>query len=178
MSVVFYRSARRDGILKALEKLSGPSLSREYQREDIEKVLFKKIKVRFPILFKRALEYHLVGVPLNESKRACLMKKSFQFLDKGCPRPAAFSGSHSYGKPFWQQSGTSPSTITQGIERISNSFALSATIDFSTSKIVTSSSGPARLFTRSIASKHIWHIETKTSICRFLFVCFFTAITD
>ena len=60
MSVVFYRSARRDGILKALEKLRGPSLSREYQREDIEKVLFKKIKVRFPILFKRAVEFKIL----------------------------------------------------------------------------------------------------------------------
>ena len=60
MSVVFYRSARRDGILKALEKLSGPSLSREYQREDIEMVLFKKIKVRFSILFKRAVEFQML----------------------------------------------------------------------------------------------------------------------
>jgi len=60
MSVVFYRSARRDGILKALEKLRGPSLSREYQREDIEMVLFKKIKVRFSILFKRAVEFQML----------------------------------------------------------------------------------------------------------------------
>jgi hypothetical protein len=58
MSVVFYRSARRDGILKALEELRGPSLPREYQCEDIEKVLFRKIKVQFPILFKRALKFH------------------------------------------------------------------------------------------------------------------------
>ena len=46
------------------------------------------------------------------------MKRSFQLLDKGCPKPAAFSGSHSYGKPFSQQSGTSPSITTQGIEGV------------------------------------------------------------
>ena len=60
MSVVFYRLAGRHGILKALEKLRGPSLSREYQREDIEMVLFKKIKVRFSILFKRAVEFQML----------------------------------------------------------------------------------------------------------------------
>jgi hypothetical protein len=40
------------------EELRGPSLPREYQCEDIEKVLFRKIKVQFPILFKRALKFH------------------------------------------------------------------------------------------------------------------------
>ena len=98
------------------------------------------------------------------------MKRFFQFLDKGCPRPAAFSGFHSYGKPFWQQSRTSPSITTQGIERIPSSFALSATTDLVISAIATSSAGPARRLTRSIASKHTGHPAIKTSIFRLFFI--------
>ena len=37
--------------------LHGPSLPREFHRQDMEKIFKKKIKTRFPILFKRALEF-------------------------------------------------------------------------------------------------------------------------
>ena len=37
----------------------GASLPREFHREDMAKIFNKKIKTRFPILFKRALDFHL-----------------------------------------------------------------------------------------------------------------------
>ena len=40
--------------------LHGPSLPREFQRQDMESLFNKKIKTRFPILFKRAVEFHLM----------------------------------------------------------------------------------------------------------------------
>ena len=45
---------------KKLKALHGPSLPREFHRQDMESLFNKKIKTRFPILFKRALEFHLL----------------------------------------------------------------------------------------------------------------------
>ena len=55
--LVFARSKRNPKKLKALH---GASLPREFQRQDMAKIFNKKIKTRFPILFKRALEFHLM----------------------------------------------------------------------------------------------------------------------
>ena len=40
--------------------LHGASLPREFHRQDMEKIFKKKIKTRFPILFKRAVEFHML----------------------------------------------------------------------------------------------------------------------
>jgi len=40
--------------------LHGPSLPREFHRQDMESIFKKKIKTRFPILFKRAVDFHLM----------------------------------------------------------------------------------------------------------------------
>ena len=48
------------GNLKKLKALHGASLPREFHREDMAKIFNKKIKTRFPILFKRALDFHLM----------------------------------------------------------------------------------------------------------------------
>ena len=45
---------------KRIEALHGASLPREFERQDMAKIFNKKIKTRFPILFKRALEFHLM----------------------------------------------------------------------------------------------------------------------
>ena len=45
---------------KKLKALHGPSLPREFHRQDMESLFNKKIKTRFPILFKRALDFHLM----------------------------------------------------------------------------------------------------------------------
>ena len=45
---------------KRIEALHGPSLPREFHRQDMEKIFKKKIKTRFPILFKRAVEFHML----------------------------------------------------------------------------------------------------------------------
>jgi len=45
---------------KRIEALHGASLPREFERQDMEKIFNKKIKTRFPILFKRALDLHLM----------------------------------------------------------------------------------------------------------------------
>jgi len=45
---------------KRIEALHGASLPREFHRQDMVKIFNKKIKTRFPILFKRALEFHLL----------------------------------------------------------------------------------------------------------------------
>ena len=45
---------------KRAEVLHGPSLPREFHRQDMESIFNKKIKTRFPILFKRALDFHLM----------------------------------------------------------------------------------------------------------------------
>tara|TARA_B100000929_G_scaffold283373_1_gene264371 strand:- start:392 stop:943 length:552 start_codon:yes stop_codon:yes gene_type:complete len=55
--LVFGKSKRKKNKLKALH---GASLPREFHRGDMEKIFNKKIKTRFPILFKRALEFHLM----------------------------------------------------------------------------------------------------------------------
>jgi len=55
--LVFGKSKRKKNKLKALH---GASLPREFHREDMAKIFNKKIKTRFPILFKRALEFHLM----------------------------------------------------------------------------------------------------------------------
>jgi len=43
-----------------LKALHGASLPREFHREDMAKIFNKKIKTRFPILFKRAVEFHML----------------------------------------------------------------------------------------------------------------------
>jgi hypothetical protein len=45
---------------KKLKALHGPSLPREFHRQDMESLFNKKIKTRFPILFKRALEFQML----------------------------------------------------------------------------------------------------------------------
>ena len=43
-----------------LEALHGASLPREFHRQDMESIFKKKIKTRFPILFKRAVEFQML----------------------------------------------------------------------------------------------------------------------
>ena len=57
--LVFGKSKRKKNKLKALH---GASLPREFHRGDMEKIFNKKIKTRFPILFKRAVQFHLMKV--------------------------------------------------------------------------------------------------------------------
>ena len=45
---------------KKIEDLHGASLPREVEQQDMAKLFNKKIKTRFPILFKRALDFHLM----------------------------------------------------------------------------------------------------------------------
>ena len=45
---------------KQIKAVHGASLPREFERQDMESLFNKKIKTRFPILFKRALEFHLM----------------------------------------------------------------------------------------------------------------------
>ena len=45
---------------KRIEAIHCPSLPREFERQDMAKIFNKKIKTGFPILFKRALEFHLM----------------------------------------------------------------------------------------------------------------------
>ena len=45
---------------KQIKAVHGASLPREFVRQDMAKIFNKKIKTRFPILFKRALEFHLM----------------------------------------------------------------------------------------------------------------------
>ena len=45
---------------KRIKAVYGASLPREFVRQDMEKIFNKKIKTRFPILFKRALDFHLM----------------------------------------------------------------------------------------------------------------------
>ena len=40
--------------------LHGASLPREFHRQDMESIFKKKIKTRFPILFKRAVEFQMM----------------------------------------------------------------------------------------------------------------------
>ena len=54
--LVFKKSRRKKGI----EAVHGASLPREFERQDMAKIFNKKIKQRFPILFKRALDFHLM----------------------------------------------------------------------------------------------------------------------
>ena len=55
--LVFGKSKKKKNKLKALH---GASLPREFHREDMAKIFNKKIKIRFPILFKRAVEFHML----------------------------------------------------------------------------------------------------------------------
>ena len=45
---------------KQIRAFHGASLPREFERQDMAKIFNKKIKTRFPILFKRALDFHLM----------------------------------------------------------------------------------------------------------------------
>ena len=45
---------------KRIKALHGASLPREFERQDMEKIFKKKIKTRFPILFKRAVEFQML----------------------------------------------------------------------------------------------------------------------
>ena len=51
---------KRKNAPKRIEALHGASLLREFERQDMAKLFNKKIKTRFPILFKRALDFHLM----------------------------------------------------------------------------------------------------------------------
>ena len=41
-------------------KMLARLMPREFERQDMAKLFNKKIKARFPILFKRALDFHLM----------------------------------------------------------------------------------------------------------------------
>ena len=45
---------------KQIKAVHGASLPREFERQDMESIFNKKIRTRFPILFKRAVEFHLM----------------------------------------------------------------------------------------------------------------------
>ena len=55
--LVFKKSNRNP---KRIQAVHGASLPREFERQGMTKIFNKKIKTRFPILFKRALEFHLM----------------------------------------------------------------------------------------------------------------------
>ena len=55
--LVFKKSKRNP---KRIEALDGASLPREFHRQDMESIFKKKIKTRFPILFKRAVEFQML----------------------------------------------------------------------------------------------------------------------
>ena len=55
--LVFKKSKRKS---KEIEAVHGASLPREFERQNMAKIFNKKIKTRFPILFKRALDFHLM----------------------------------------------------------------------------------------------------------------------
>lgn len=55
--LVFKKSKRNP---KRIEALHGASLPREFERQDMAKIFNKKIKTRFPILFKRAVEFQML----------------------------------------------------------------------------------------------------------------------
>ena len=54
--LVFKKSRRKKGI----EAVHGASLPREFERQNMAKIFNKTINKRFPILFKRALDFHLM----------------------------------------------------------------------------------------------------------------------
>ena len=45
---------------KRIEAVHGASLPREFERQGMAKIFNKKIKTRFPILFKRAVEFQML----------------------------------------------------------------------------------------------------------------------
>ena len=51
---------KRKNAPKRIEALHGASLPREFERQDMAKIFNKKIKTRFPILFKRAVEFQML----------------------------------------------------------------------------------------------------------------------
>jgi len=51
---------KRKNAPKRIEALHGASLPREFERQDMAKIFNKKIKTRFPILFKRAVEFQMM----------------------------------------------------------------------------------------------------------------------
>ena len=51
---------KRKNAPKRIEALHGASLPREFERQDMAKIFNKKIKTRFPFLFKRALDFYLM----------------------------------------------------------------------------------------------------------------------
>ena len=55
------RTGKRLNQAEALrERVDKVANVNEFHRQDMEKIFNKKIKIRFPILFKRALEFHLI----------------------------------------------------------------------------------------------------------------------
>ena len=56
---------KRKNAPKRIEALHGASLPREFERQDMAKIFNKKIKTRFPILFKRAMDFHLMKAQLR-----------------------------------------------------------------------------------------------------------------
>ena len=45
---------------KQIKAVHGASLPREFHRQDMKSIFNKKIKTRFPILFKRAVEFQML----------------------------------------------------------------------------------------------------------------------
>ena len=54
--LVFKKSRRKKGI----EAVHGASLPREFERQNMAKIFNKTINKRFPILFKRAVEFQML----------------------------------------------------------------------------------------------------------------------
>jgi hypothetical protein len=55
--LVFKKSKRNP---KRIEAVHGASLPREFERQGMAKIFNKEIKTRFPILFKRAVEFQMM----------------------------------------------------------------------------------------------------------------------
>ena len=54
--LVFKRAKGSRGV----EAVHGASLPREFERQDMKKIFNKKIKIRFPILFREAINFHML----------------------------------------------------------------------------------------------------------------------
>ena len=58
--IIPFGGKQMNRILAVAKALHGPTLPREFHRQDMESIFKKKIKTRFLILFKRAVEFHLM----------------------------------------------------------------------------------------------------------------------
>jgi len=59
-SIIITSGVRCEFYNTSIKAVHGASLPREFERQDMAKIFNKKIKTRFPILFKRALDFYLM----------------------------------------------------------------------------------------------------------------------